>query len=618
MTSSRICCLTVLCLFLLSCSGNVEIREKNGTDGFPIANFALTVNASGEGDFFGRILQNPGRLGEWLQDRGAVNVSVRKDGKQFGFSSFKRKEVSRAFPFVQNEYSGNPLPSAKIRTEIFCPLGINDLETSSLPVLLLETEVTGIKGKGEDFELVIIPDSLSLLSPLLSGSYSGAGDSSFQVTCDTGSEWKDGNLSVKVSVKRGETKRIRTVLSFYDREWVASRRFGSVGEITEYAHRNWADLKAGTESFSAAIPVTGNKDLDTWLRWYMVPGISLTKCTADGDVLTMGYCELNQRDSYWTTWLHLVLFKDLERKMIEESIEWMQPSGKVPTTILPLIERKDDLDINAFFILRASRFFQLYQDTEALREWWPSLKLAMDWLISRDTKGNGLPTQVSYWGDWKDVPGIEGREYSPFSCLVYLAALKRMAVLAEACSDTDAAEKYSQAYRKGFDTVNLPAGQGGLWNGSYYCQVWKDGSVNDHLLQDQTIGILFGVVPEDRAGSIIESLNGQSMTEYGIRETSPCYPEEFGYAPGTYHNGGVWPWLSFMDAWGRIVSGRSGEARNLVGKVAQADLVASGDWSPNEYINSYTGNNEGFLLQGWNAGLFGLVYFGMVNPGILP
>lgn len=154
--------------------------------------------------------------------------------------------------------------------------------------------------------------------------------------------------------------------------------------------------KRKTVLFGDAIPKTGDKELDNYLRWYMIPGISLTKCTKDNNVLTMGYCELNQRDSYWTSWLHLVLFKNVERKMIEESIAYQQPSGKIPTTILPLIERNDDLDINAFFILRVARFYQFYHDKEGLSTYWEALKKAMDWLLSRDFAGDGLPVQISF------------------------------------------------------------------------------------------------------------------------------------------------------------------------------------------------------------------------------
>ena len=50
--------------------------------------------------------------------------------------------------------------------------------------------------------------------------------------------------------------------------------------------------------------------------------------------------------------------------------------------------------------------------------------------------------------------------------------------------------------------------------------------------------------------------------------------------------------------------------------VARADLYDSGDWAANEHINSLTGENLGFQLQGWNAGLFGLVYFGLGENGL--
>jgi len=325
----------------------------------------------------------------------------------------------------------------------------------------------------------------------------------------------------------------------------------------------------------------------------------------------MGYAELNQRDSYWTSWLHLVLFPDLERKMIEESIEYQQKSGKIPTTILPLIEREDDLDINAFFILRAWRYYDFHKDKKALTQWFPALQKAMDWLISRDFSDNGLPEQVSFWGDWKDVAGVANRRYSPFSGLIYLSALKQMIAICNILGETDALQKYESAYRKGFDFINKSTDKGGLWNGNFYCQIDKNGSVDRHLLQDQMIGVFFGVVPPDRAEKIVESLNKQSLTQWGIAETTPYHPVEWGYAPGTYHNGGVWPWLSFMDCWARLKMGRKDEAVKLLKTVARADLVDSGDWSPNEDINSLTGENIGYQIQGWNAGLFGLIYFGL-------
>jgi hypothetical protein len=606
-------------LFIGIESGYCISDQAGKADGYPLANFALTVNASENGDFFGHIFQNPGQLGHWLKDKGAVACYVEKENKRHLFSQFGEKQIERAFPFVRGSYGRSSVLSASIRTEAFCPLGINDAETASLPVLLLEVNCLNPTDP-ETFRIKIKPDPALVENVRLceSPAYSGIAHEGFQLTSDAETTWENGELAITVALQPGQPKNIRILLTFFDPDWVSANRFDQIDEMTAYTYNTWAALKEKTRLFAKAIPETGDQELDAYLRWYMIPGISLTKCTKAEEVLTMGYCELNQRDSYWTSWLHLVLFKELEKKMIEESIVWQQPSGKIPTTILPLIEREDDIDINAFFILRVSRFYRYHHDKKDLLTCWPALKKATEWLLSRDSNGNGLPVQRSFWGDWKDVKGVENRMYSPFSGLIYLSALRQMIFLSKVCGEEERCREYEAAYDKGFNFINKPVEEGGLWNGHYYCQIWKDGSVNDKLLQDQTIGILFDVVPRERALRIIASLNEKSLTDYGICETSPYYPASFGYPPATYHNGAVWPWLSFMDCWARMHVGKKQEAVDLIKRVAHADLVASEDWSPNEHINSLTGENLGFQLQGWNAGLFGLVYFGWLYPGIIP
>lgn len=602
-------------LFPFMVKGNTD-QNTTTVDGYPIANFALTLNASANGDFIGNILRNPGKLGEWLEDMGGVEFSIKKNNESHPFSSFSKTNVERSFPFVKGEYSNSPLISSSIKTTLFCPIAINDLTTSALPVAMIEMEIKGGK-KTEDFTIQISPNKMIGFIPIKTNLFEGMNNNDCMITSDASSSSSGNTLDLNVSIKPGNTKYIKILITFFDKNWITANDYDSNKAITTHVYKIWNDLHIKTNNFSKAIPSTNDKELDSYLRWYMIPGISLTKCTKNNEIVNMGYCELNQRDSYWTSWLHLVLFKDTERKIIEESINAVKASGKMPTTILPLIEREDDLDINAFLILRTSRYHKLYHNTSDLKKWWPSLKNVMDWLISRDKNGNGLPMQVSFWGDWKDVKGVEDRLYSPFSGLIYLAALKEMQTMAKNCNDDVALTKYYNAYKKGYDFINKSTQEGGLWNGRYYCQIWKDGSVNDKILQDQTIGIMFDVVPEDRSHSIIKTLNSNNLTQFGICETFPYYPEKFGYEPGTYHNGGVWPWVSFMDDWARLKLGYKDEAINLIKIVAEADLVKSGDWSPNEHINSRTGKNLGFKLQGWNSGLFGLIYFGLLNPDII-
>lgn len=598
----------------------LHAQVKPAAGGYPIANFALTVNVSEQGDMYGQVLQNVGKLGGWLLDRGPVRVELEKDGKKETLSQFKDKDIRRVFPFVEAEYAKSSHISSNIKLKTFCPLAVNDAETSSLPVLMLEMECTNPTRKEETFTIVVKPGNeiCGQMSSDNEGKRSVASNGSFAVAADVDAEWSGNAFRVPVTLKGKEMKTVRIAISLYDSDWISARNFASAGEVVKHACSVWDILETKTEEFSQAIPETGIEDVDTYLRWYMVPAISLTRYNKKGEILTMGYMELNPRDSYWTTWVHLLLYKDAERKMIEECLAAVSPAGKMPTTILPVIEREDDLDINAFLILRAARFYQLYHEKDKLLSYWPVLKKAMDWLISRDTKGKGLPRQVSFWGDWKDVKGVEDREYSPFSALVYLAALKKMMYMGEECGDSVAIEKYEEAYRKGYDIVNKPVEEGGMWNGRYYCQLWKNGSVNDKLLEDQTIGILFDVVPRDKALKIIESLNEMSLTPYGVAETFPYYPKEFGLDPATYHNGAVWPWVNFMDCWARIRLGQKDDAIDIIKRVGRADIIASGDWSANEHINSLTGENLGFHIQGWSAALFGTVYFGLVNPDIVP
>ena len=598
----------------------LHAQVKPAAGGYPIANFALTVNVSEQGDMYGQVLQNVGKLGGWLLDRGPVRVELEKDGKKETLSQFKDKDIRRVFPFVEAEYAKSSHISSNIKLKTFCPLAVNDAETSSLPVLMWDMECTNPTRKEETFTIVVKPGNeiCGQMSSDNDGKRNVASNGSFAVAADVDAEWSGNVFRVPVVLKGKEMKTVRIAISLYDSDWISARNFASAGEVVKHACSVWDILETKTEEFSQAIPETGIEDVDTYLRWYMVPAISLTRYNKKGEILTMGYMELNPRDSYWTTWGHLLLYKDAERKMIEECLAAVSPAGKMPTTILPVIEREDDLDINAFLILRAARFYQLYHEKDKLLSYWPVLKKAMDWLISRDTKGKGLPRQVSFWGDWKDVKGVEDREYSPFSALVYLAALKKMMYMGEECGDSVAIEKYEEAYRKGYDIVNKPVEEGGMWNGRYYCQLWKNGSVNDKLLEDQTIGILFDVVPRDKALKIIESLNEMSLTPYGVAETFPYYPKEFGLDPATYHNGAVWPWVNFMDCWARIRLGQKDDAIDIIKRVGHADIIASGDWSANEHINSLTGENLGFHIQGWSAALFGTVYFGLVNPDIVP
>jgi len=581
--------------------------------GCPVANFAFTTQILQDGSLFGHIWQNPGTLGSWLQDKGSIKVEIRKNGRIFSLKDFKNKKVTRRFPFVNNNYSDKSIIFSSIQTSTFCPIGINEINVTALPALLLEMNFqTKI---AEDIEIILTPEinQTKQWQNINHRNYYGIQTPSFQLSCNTTTHFENGQLIIPVSLNKGSNQHIKILFTAYDSTWVTANHYKNADELADYVFLNWTALKEKTLAFDHALPQTGDLQLDSYMRWYMIAGISLTRCTANHEVLTLGYNELNQRDSFWTSWLHLVFFKDMEWQMIQESYAQMQPSGKIPTCILPLIERFDDLDINLFLILRTARYFCTYHNQAQITTLWPNMQKVMDWVMNRDFSRNGLPEQVSFWGDWKDVSYMKDRKYSAFVNLMYLAALKQMTTFANLLNDKNSEQRYQQAADKAAAKMNHSVKDGGQWNGHFYTQIWKDGSVSPICMQDQMIGVLYDVIPHKKTDKLIQYLNKHNRTNYGICTSFP-YLKGVSDPEGTYHNGAVWPWVSFMDCWARIHAGHKRQAIRLIKKVAKADLVNTGDYVPNEHINSINGKNLGFPIQGWNANLFGVVYFGLLHP----
>ncbi|MBQ0114839.1 MAG: hypothetical protein KBT10_03075 [Bacteroidales bacterium] len=568
--------------------------------GFPISNFAMAAQVPDDGSMYGNIIRNTGELGGWLLNCGTVEVAVQKDGRTYGLKDFGHKELHRDFPIVSNTYQDSRKLKATLKLETFCPLTVRDEEETALPAIMLQADVKATAD--EAFDIVLSPKA----------------NEGQQLTITTDRSEiapAEGVVTIPFRLKKGESARVRVVITQLDKTWVAAKRFDDAKDVARYVLPRWDVLRLNTEAFDASLPYSGDKNIDAYLQYYLLPALILTRMSADDEVLTMGYNELNQRDSFWTTWMHLVLFRDLEWKMIQESYDNMRPSGKIPTCILPEIERWDDLDINLFLILRTARYYAYYRDWEKLSAIWPHACRCMDWVIGRDISHEGLPEQVSFWCDWKDVQYMQDRRYSPFVAMLYLAALDQMAKMADVVGDSERKQAYKQAYARAYDKTNRSTEDGGLWNGRYYAQIWKDGSARELLTQDQMVGVLYGVMPPERAESVMHELDTKALTPYGICNMWP-YIEGASDREGVYHNGAMWPWLSFMDCWARIESGHSDRAISLMQTIFKADIVDSGDYVPNEHINTKTGENLGFAIQGWNADLFGLMYFGLRHKGL--
>jgi hypothetical protein len=594
-------------------SPRADTPQVVNCDGYPCVNFSLGANISTNGEIFGSLFFNRPQLGEGLDPLGGGRFRFGVAGRMLGASECAMRSVRRAWPFAEVRLGDPRLEGVEIQARVVVPNALDDAFTGSLPVALAEFVLTNTAGA----ERMV---SVSFEAPAFLKESVRALEANGVAGLESGKNFigwvkpVQGQSSNALSqidcalAPRGSAV-LRFLLGHWEDNWPSSARLTTPGRLADHAARHWNSLFAGSRRLEEKLPRPGDARLDEYLRWYATAGVAMTRVLKDGTALTMGYHELNQRDSYWTTWIHLALWPSLEKRMIQESAWGQRPDGKVPTTLLPLIEREDDIDINCFFILRGLRYARFHQDQEFGRALLPSLLQAADWLASRDGESSGLPQGASYWYDWKDVGGVTGRKYSPYASMLYVAAVGRLAAYCEAIGETASAARLRARADKAAALLHRPISEGGLWNGRYYQQVWRDGRASPQVLQDQVVGILFGVLNPPRSRSVLEALRANE-SPWGCRETYPYHSNSFGYRGGDYHNGGIWPWLNHAHAWALLRLGERDQAFELIRRMGHADLELAGDFIPHEYLDGETGKQAGVPMQGWNAALFGALFFG--------
>ena len=521
-------------------------------------NFSVSGLFDPTSNVLSKVYFNPPVLGESLKEIASFQFSIFHNNEYVPISSFRISNFDYSWPIPVMS-----LLPIKLNVKCWSPIAFNDVKTTSLPVIFVEF--------ASSLEFSIKMDILNV------NDYK---DTSFSLFVAN----EDDNFKM-VNLDQTFLNGKRQVLAFvpWHENLYAANFYSNPTEMMQSIKID--ELRVNTQQIEKYLPEV-RPEKRCLLNLELVPAFALTRIIKTGDILTMGYCELNQRDSFWTSFVHLILFKDAEIKMIDESCAEQMATGKIPTTILPLINREFDIDITAYFVLRIVRFVRYYEDFENGKKWFPYVKKAIDYLASlRDEKN--VPFARDFWADWKDIKGINNRLYGPHFVLITKAAVKEFNWL---CS------------KLGESSINIEINAEPLWNGEYYQDVMRDGTVDGRFHQDQMIAELWNVCGgKERYHKMLKKAE-ELENQFGLPETLPFYPEnEFGYKIGEYHNGGIWPWLCFADASARIASGnrKSGEA--LLYTVAATDILSFGDLCSNEYHHGVTGCGGGNNIQGWNS-----------------
>lgn len=551
----------------------MNLRDLKCPNAVNACNFSISGSIDPSGAVLPSVLFNPPILGQSLLEVAKFNFAILNDNNEYiPLSNLSITNSDFAWPIPSISYS-----PYKLNARIWAPISFNNIKNTSLPIIFVEFN------SSKEF--------LIKVDLLIQSSISDKFNFSIFVS-------EEGNEFVEERSNQIFLSGTRQIVAFvaWHENLYATNFYNSPIEMMKQL--DMKDLRLKTQQIEQYLPqVTVDKRL--FLNLELVPAFALTRVIKSGELLTMGYCELNQRDSFWTTFVHLILFKEAEIKMINESCEGQLKTGKIPTTLLPLIERQFDIDITAYFVLRIIRFIRYYKDEDDVdqlaKKWYPYAKKAIEYLASlRDE--NNVPYARDYWADWKDVPGMNDRLYGPHFVLITKAAVKEF--------------KWLSSFLKiesNNDSGDIQINAEPLWNGRFYQDIMRDGTSDERFHQDQMICELWNVCNGDNEDQknryeLMLAQAEELENQFGLPETLPFYPaEKFGYPIGEYHNGGIWPWLSFADAAARIAAGHRKSGENLLLTVAKTDIISFGDLCSNEYHSGITGRGGGNNIQGWNS-----------------
>ena len=139
-------------------------------------------------------------------------------------------------------------------------------------------------------------------------------------------------------------------------------------------------------------------------------------------------------------------------------------------------------DLNPKFVLMIYRDYVLtgQKDVQFLRQTWPAVQLALDYLQKYDRDGDGLPESEGFPDQTYDEWVVRGS--SAYSGGLLLASLRAAEEIAKELHDTKAQGKYHDLFTRGREAYIKK-----LWNGEYF-RYDTDSEYRDNIQADQLAG----------------------------------------------------------------------------------------------------------------------------------
>jgi len=260
------------------------------------------------------------------------------------------------------------------------------------------------------------------------------------------------------------------------------------------------------------------------------------------------------------------------------------------------------IDMPGNYIQLVMRDFFHTNDMAYLEEMWPSLKLAVEYVLNeRDEDGDMMPDMTGIMCSYDNFPMYGLSSYIQSQ---WIASMKSMMIGAEVMGDVGALDRYREIFEKGSALMDEH-----LWNGEYYilsrdytglCSEIDNATEEDQAcLTDQIVGQWIAhqsnlgyLFDEAHVKKALQSVMKMSFKEgFGLRNCSwPEYPELY-----PIHETNLWvdqantPWTGVELAFASflIYEGFVDEAMDVIREVDNRQRESGLYWDHQEFGGHY-------------------------------
>ncbi len=199
----------------------------------------------------------------------------------------------------------------------------------------------------------------------------------------------------------------------------------------------------------------------------------------------LGCCGLQTTDiTHYASFPIVLWFPELQKSQMRLTVANMEREGRIPhmmpgTFACCDVDRKNRIDLIPQFVLLVWRDVLWSGDMEYAWDMWPVVKQALNYFMTFDTDGDGLPNNTGPDQTYDQFP-LKGT--SSFVGFLYAGALHAAAQLGDILSDKAIAKTYAKLKDKALSELESQ-----LWNNEYYrlCHDPINDSNDEGVMADQ-------------------------------------------------------------------------------------------------------------------------------------